>query len=199
MTLTLLSSVKRKMPALCSNDLTIWCDDQKTIELLVESACVKPKSLGQRISTALWPAKSSLDSTGFLEFLRPTPPNLDEVEIEIAPQLAHYPKPYHWRVENWGCRSDFLLDSVERAANELKMDFSTDYSPPVKALQHGAKRLGFRFSLLYLGGEFCGLATESDNLEYELSYDLPPAEAGIPKELIDRFDLNTVYHEMLQD
>ena len=186
------------MPSLCQNHLTIQCDSQETIELLIDSACVKPKSLGQRIKTAVWPTKNPAASTGFLEFLRPTPPNLDEVEIDIVQQLAHYPKSYHWRLENWGCRNDFLLDSVERAGNRLKMEFPTDYSPPVKALQHGASRYGFRFRLLYLGGEFCGLATKYDDQEYELSFDLPPAEAGIPQELIEHFNLNAVYQEMRQ-
>ena len=187
------------MPSLCQNDLTISCDSQETLELLIESACVKPESLGQRIRNVLWPEKNMSDSTGFLEFLCPTPPNLEEVEINIAPQLAHYPKSYHWRLENWGCRNDFLLDSVERDGGKLKMDFPTDYSPPVKALQHGARIYEFRFRLLYLGGEFCGVATESGDQDYELTSDRPPAEDGIPQELIERFNLNAVYQEMRQD
>ncbi len=77
------------------------------------------------------------------------------------------------------------------------LHFPTDYSPPIAALQCGAGLHSFRFRLLYCepGNGFCGIATESDHEEFEFTFERPPAEEGVPEELIALFGLNEMAEE----
>ena len=138
--------------------------------------------------------------TGFFHFLCPMPENVEELDIDVLPQLPNEPKSYFWRLENWGCRHDISIGFEQIGDSELRSVFPIDYSPPVAALRHGAWSHRFRFRLLYCepGNGFCGIATESDNVEYELTLDRPPTEDGIPSELIDDFSLYDRYEECQQ-
>jgi hypothetical protein len=129
------------------------------------------------------------------------PADFEQLEVETLPQLSNQPKSYSWRLENWGCRHDVSYDFDRTSSTEMRVEFPTDYAPPVAALQHGAKQHGFRFRLLYCepGNGFCGIATESARTEYELTFNGPPEDEGIPQELIDMFSLNELYDESLDD
>ena len=189
------------MPNLCDNRLTIWCDDPATVSTILEAGAPPSISFLQKQGERFGFRQPSRSETGFLHFLHPVPPNVEELDIEVLPQLPNKPKSYFWRLENWGCQNDLLFQFDQPSESELRADFTTHYSPPVAALQHGAAHHGFRFRLLYCetGGGFCGIATEAKNEEFEITFDRPPIEDGVPQELVDAFELNDVYLEFAAD
>jgi len=189
------------MPNLCANRLTISSDDSQVLEQICDSVAPPSVSLFKKLAIKFGFRSASRSTTGFLHFLRPMPANVEELDIEILPQLANEPKSYFWRLENWGCRHDFSYEFQRTSEKKLSCNFTTDYSPPVAALQYGAQQLGFRFRLLYCetGGGFCGIATESKNNEFEITLDCAPKEEGIPQELINVFKLDEAYQEAAED
>jgi hypothetical protein len=96
---------------------------------------------------------------------------------------------YGWCVKNWGTKWDiFDVDVVSLDGNELEMCFTTAWSPPVKALQHGAKRYGFDFELTYKeeGMMFTGMTTPLMDNTYTYTFDVPPHEE-MPCQLVDEW------------
>ena len=64
-----------------------------------------------------------------LEFLCPFTEEID------------YQYDYDWCVKNWGTKWDiFDVEAVSLIDDTLELNFCTAWSPPVEALQHGAKR-----------------------------------------------------------
>lgn len=189
------------MPNLCDNRLTIWCDDSAMLTKICDAATPPVISMIDRLASKLGFRSLPRSETGFLHFLHPMPANVEELDIEVLPQLSNQPKSYFWRVENWGCQHDQLFEFERKSESELRAEFTTHYSPPVGALQHGATQYGFRFRLLYseTGGGFCGIATEVEHNEFEITFDRPPAEEGIPQELIETFELHEAYLEVAAD
>lgn len=186
------------MPNLCDNRLTIWCDDSTTLAKICDAAAPPSISLFDKLASKFRFRSLPRSETGFLHFLHPMPANVEELDIEVLPQLPNKPKSYFWRVENWGCQHDFAYEFQRTSETELRSDFTTPYSPPVGALQHGAAQYGFRFRLLYCetGAGFCGIATEAGNNEFEITFDRSPAEEGVPQELIETFALHEAYLEV---
>ncbi len=189
------------MPNLCNNRLTITSDDPALLERICDSVAPPSLALFDKLAIKFGFRMAPRSETGFLHFLRPMPANVEELDIEILPQLSHEPKSYFWRVANWGCRHDFSYEFQRTNQTTLSCDFTTDYSPPVAALQYGAAHHSFCFRLLYCetGGGFCGIATESENNEFEITLDRPPKDEGIPQELIDAFRLEEAYQETGKD
>lgn len=189
------------MPSLCDNRLTIWSDDLQTLRKVSNGAAPPAVSKLQKLARRFGFGQAPRSETGFLHFLHPVPPNVEELDIEVLPQLPNKPKSYFWRLENWGCQNDWLFQFEQSGDLELRAHFTTHYSPPVAALQHGAAQHGFRFRLLYCetGGGFCGIATEEKNEEFEITFDRPPIEDGVPQELVDAFELDEVYLEFDAD
>ena len=187
------------MPALCSNRLTIWSNAPETLERICSAAAPPSNSWLKKLANKVCLQTASPVKPGLFQFLYPMPDNVESLDIKVMPQLPNKPKSYFWRLENWGCQHDIAIDfervNTAKLLEELRANFPTDYSPPVAALQHGAKLHGFRFRLLYCetGNGFCGIATESENSEFELTFDRTPAEEGIPAELIEAFSLNVLY------
>jgi hypothetical protein len=187
------------MPALCSNRLTIWSDAPETLVRICSAAAPPSNSWLKKLAGKFGFQTTAPIKPGLFQFLCPMPKNVETLDVQLLPQLRNKPKSYFWRLENWGCQHDIAIDFErtvkEKLPEELRANFPTEYSPPVAALQHGAKLHGFRFRLLYCetGNGFCGIATESDNSEFELTFDRPPDEDGIPTELIEAFALNDLY------
>jgi hypothetical protein len=90
--------------------------------------------------------------------------------------------------------SCYLIDG------ELTISFDTAWSPPVEALQHGAKRHGFTFELEYYepGVMYAGYATEDRDDVYTFTFDVHPCEE-LPDHLVDAFSIDRDYDEWLQD
>jgi hypothetical protein len=189
------------MPSLCDNRLTISSEDSQTLKKVSDAAAPPVVSKLRQLAIRLGFAQAPRSETGFLHFLRPMPANVEELDIEVLPQLAHQPKSYFWRLENWGCRNDWSFKFEQLSESELQANFKTHYSPPVAALQQGAAQHGFHFRLLYCesGAGFCGIATEAQNNEFEISFDRPPIEEGVPQELIDAFNLHELFLEHAAD
>jgi len=102
---------------------------------------------------------------------------------------------YGWCVQNWGTKWDiFDVDVVSLVDNELEMCFTTAWSPPVKALQHGAKRYGFDFELTYKeeGMMFTGWTTPLMDNTYTYTFDVPPHEE-MPCQLVDEWGVDVDY------
>jgi hypothetical protein len=102
---------------------------------------------------------------------------------------------YGWCVKNWGTKWDiFDVDVVSLDGNELEMCFTTAWSPPVKALQHGAKRYGFDFELTYKeeGMMFTGMTTPLMDNTYTYTFDVPPHEE-MPCQLVDEWGIDVDY------
>ena len=189
------------MPNLCDNRLTIWSDDTQTLAKISNAAAPLVVSKWKKLASRFGFRQVVESETGFFYFLCPMPANVEDLDIKVLPELSHQPKEYFWQVENWGCRHDSKVDFEKISQSELRANFTTHYSPPVAALQHGAAQHGFRFRLLYCetGGGFCGVATEAENNEFEITLDRPPKEEGIPHELIETFELNEIYKEVAAD
>ena len=179
------------MSSICKNRLTLW-SDLETLEKIKTAAAPPTESWLDHLLGRFGVQRVKPMGMGLFQFLCPIPDNVDQLDIEVVPQLAHMPKSYFWQVKNWGCCRDVLLNFEQTGESELCANFPTEYSPPVAALQHGAKLHSFRFRLLYCetGNEFCGIATECDNTEFELAHDRTVVENNIPAELIDAFGLN---------
>lgn len=78
------------------------------------------------------------------------------------------PEWREWRIENWGTKWEIPADSMTEiieTADEIRVGFTSAWSPPDRALQFAAERDGFSFVLFYdePGIGFAGRATENDD------------------------------------
>ena len=102
---------------------------------------------------------------------------------------------YDWCVENWGTKWDiFDVDVISLVDNELEMCFTTAWSPPVKAVKHGAERYGFDFELTYKeeGMMFTSIAMPLMATHYNYTFDVPPLET-LPDQLVDEWGIDLDY------
>lgn len=132
------------------------------------------------------------DDTGFLQKLMNEFKVLDE-HPDFLSILCPYTEEigydwnYDWCVENWGTKWDiFDVASAGLEGNTLYVTFSTAWTPPVKALQAGAEKYGYEFSLYYQedGCCFAGHASGDEDECYETFTDEHP-EDYIPEHILD--------------
>ena len=78
--------------------------------------------------------------------------------------------------------------------NELELCFTTAWSPPVKAVKHGAERYGFDFELTYKeeGMMFTGISTPLMDNHYTYTFDKQPHEE-MPCQLVDEWGIDVDY------
>jgi len=106
---------------------------------------------------------------------------------------------YDWCVENWGTKWDiFDVEAISLIDDTLELNFCTAWSPPVEALQHGAKRYGFDFFLTYKedGMMFAGMATPLMDNVYHFTFDVPPHEE-MPCQLVDEWAIDEDYDDYI--
>lgn len=82
------------------------------------------------------------------------------------------PEWYEWRIENWGTKWEIPADDMTEiieTADEIRVGFTSAWSPPIDALRFAAERDGFSFVLFYdePGIGFAGRACENDDDCYE--------------------------------
>ena len=127
-------------------------------------------------------------------------PNLLEM-IRPFTEETNYEWDYDWCVDNWGTKWDVCdVMSCYLIEGELTIVFDTAWSPPVAALQYGAKRHGFTFELEYYepGMMYAGFATEDGDEVYEYTFDVHPCEE-LPDHLVDAHGIDRDYDYWLQD
>lgn len=190
------------MPNLVHNHLVLTGDEAVVAWLLDRVvADVSPPDTAVRRVLALVGRRTTPVSGAapLLETLCPVPDEpVDPRDIDGFTGALDRPWDWWWRVAYWGTADDLVLDGrsvVHREPGEVHLSFVTTYAPPVTAVRTGGERLGFGFELEWCGGEFCGLATPDGDQEWELPYDRPAQDVGIPRRLVDRFGLHDRYLE----
>jgi len=135
-----------------------------------------------------------------LGFMRPMP---EDLKLTITNGFSGETPAWHnWMVENWGCAYDVAVESaVRKNVNEVQFKFDSRYSPPVAAIDFGAKTHGFQYRLVYCesGNQFAGIATDKAHQEFDFTFEVHPREEGVPQEIIDNFGLVAIYEELKED
>jgi hypothetical protein len=99
-----------------------------------------------------------------------------------------------WRVDHWGSAYEPLgIDSTRTTAGEIALHFETPWAAPLRAIRSGAARLDFDFRLTSWDGESVGWATNHDEGNLICSLERLPEEQGIPRDIIEDFDLRGLY------
>ena len=173
--------------------LTIKSQDTDFMGRLFVAISHKPKpTVIQNITNRLF--RREHDCTlGLMEYLLPMPEQLEKTVTNGY--SGESPEWREWRIDNWGAPYDVALAYCERIGDsEIRMRFTSYNGILTTGLENASKIHGFDFSMLYHcdhGG--VGLCTQSDHAEYDFPGEVAPAAAGIPKELIETFDLNELY------
>lgn len=142
------------------------------------------------------------DNRGLLIQMRDAALMHDEELLEfLCPftEETNYEYDYDWCVENWGTKWDvFDVEVMSLVDDTLELTFSTAWSPPTEALQHGAERYGFDFFLTYkeYGMMFTGLATPDTDETYHFTFDVPPHEE-VPDQLVDEWAIDVDYDDYI--
>jgi len=134
-----------------------------------------------------------------MEYLLPMPEQLEKTVTNGY--SGESPEWREWRIDNWGAPYDVGLEFCERIGDfEIKMRFTSYSGILTKGLTKASNTHGFRFNMLWhCDHGAVGLCTESDYVDFEFPGEMTPAEAGIPRELIDAFDLNELYVALLEE
>lgn len=104
------------------------------------------------------------------------------------------PNWWRWLMEHWGCqREPDGIDLHASSPRELTLRFTTEVTAPVAAFRAGSARLGFSFRLTYWDGQSAGWATGEEHQDVDYNYEQPPAGQGIPRDVIEDFQLDEVY------
>ena len=119
-----------------------------------------------------WCRNNITISTTDTELLEEIYDNL--VNGNLLNYLAPMPKDplegrYRWSVDNWGTKWDIEPDMMveikhyQKLIDRLEFDCETAWSPPIKALQTGAKNKGFDFTMEFEEPDMgiVGLATNN--------------------------------------
>ena len=164
------------MPNHCYNRLTITTDDYGLLIQMRDAALMEEEQL--------------------LEFLCPFTEETD------------YEYDYDWCVKNWGTKWDIFDVEIVSLEDErpsgftaiLELKFSTAWSPPVEAIEHGAERYGFDFELTYKeeGMMFTGVATPLMEKTYTYTFDVPPHEE-MPCQLVDEWGIDVDYDDYIMN
>ena len=173
--------------------LTIKSQDADFMERLFVAVSPKPKPTAiQSIANMVFQREPDR-SLGLMEYLLPMP---DQLEKTVTNGYSgNSPEWREWRIDNWGAPSDVALDYFERMSDfEIATRFTSYNGILTTGLANASKAHGFAFSMLYHcdhGG--VGRHTESEQIDFDFPGEVAPAEAGIPKELIEAFDLKKLY------
>ena len=143
--------------------------------------------------------KEHHDGAGLMGFLLPMPEHLEKTVSNGYG--GESPEWRNWRIANWGCPHDAGLELCKKISDQkIKMRFTSYNGDTIPGLTTAAKIHSFRFCMLYhCDHGAVGRCTESNHDDYEFPGVQPPHDAGIPKELIDAFDLDAVYASSLEE
>ncbi len=179
--------------------LTLRSSDKVFIEQLASAVSPRPKlpAVQQIINKLL--RRKPAEVWDLMAYLLPMPEPLRKTVTNGYSGPS--PAWRDWRMQHWGSPADVGLDLCERIGeNELNMRFTSYNGILTTGITNAAKEQGFAFKLLYScdqGG--VGICTEHALVEYDFPGERPPAEAGVPEELIEAFDLNAVYGAYLEE
>ncbi len=195
------------MPNWCECKLVVRSARPETIdfieELVQRHGPRQPQGLGwrevlaKRLRLVVTQARG-LQSRGvarkevlLLEHFCPMPEALRvQAELTEGKGWQEEPEWRKWRVEHWGSAYEPLgIDSTRTTAEEIALRFETPWAAPLAAIRSGAARSGFDFRLTYWDGESVGWATSQEEGSMICSLETAPEEQGIPRELIEEFDL----------
>lgn len=179
----------------CSNVLTIKSESSSLVDEFVKATTPPKRNFVSKVLNL-----QSGHKYGLLDFLKPMPDDLRETITNGY--SGSEPEWRKWMVEHWGCAYDMAMDStIRKSENEVQFKFHSMYAPPLEALNFGATNHGFSFRLVYCetGNQFAGIATEKDHKQFEFTFEVHPLEEGVPQEIIDEFELESIFDEVKAD
>ncbi len=184
------------MASFCECRLKITTEDEAFInDILAMDTSSQSKGLVGKLKALFNSISKRPPPIGLLDYLRPMP---DELAKQVSNGYSGEKLAWRkWRDDNWGCGDYTEINASKTKPNQLLISFETIYGVPVTALQYAANARHFNFELKYsdLGNGVVGTANKKDRKEYEVNFERPPTENGIPEDLIHEFNLNKVFLE----
>lgn len=166
------------MPNWCKNNLKIYSNGEKTLELLEL-------------------LKNEKGEMTFNKFL-PMPKELNDTEKQYGTEMTDEKSKelrdkygadnwYDWRCENWGCKWDASESAFYKNGDYWMVSFQTPWGPPIEFVQALSKKFNtMEFVMQYadenIGGSPLGEATFTNG---EVMYDGPDMDSDDREEYSD--------------
>lgn len=163
------------MPNWCDNTVYITHDDPKKIQILVD-AWKANKFFG-----TIYPEPDYTKVE-----VRPTFPQIKGNNDPVNPESAWW----DWRVQNWGTKWEITTDEayIDIHENEIKVGFSTAWSPPTGIYDRLVDD-GYGVNALYYEGgcAFCGQYVDGSDETYGIEGNWEWVQNNIPDSIDTEF------------
>lgn len=168
-----------------------WCDNS----LLLENENIEKIEDLMVILQKIFECPDGSDETliGVCEHLRPPPENINPCN--------------DWRLEHWGIKWDMDVQHCERESdNEVIIHFNSPWGPPIELYKYLTEN-GWKIKAYFheSGMQFLGVYNNHPDTEYVNNYFMCEYDFGddtwrygIPQELIEFGDLDTLYSNHLE-